>query len=244
VNNFVFITPAYNCESKIDLTIRSAAMQTYENWRMYIVNDMSTDGTIDAIKKSCKKYGLKIGSKVEIIDRQEKFGEVRNTIDICEKLDERDIVVRLDAGDWLTDMGCLEMLNMVYSQHDPAVMWTNQRWSWTNHSICGPIDPAVSVYGQPWRSSHLKTFRVKDFIGINPKNFMDDSGEWIVIACDQAIFLPMMERARRNARPLIYFPMVMYHYDIDLQNPELFKQDRSIKQKMSAERIRERGYIE
>ena len=65
-----------------------------------------------------------------------------------------------------------------------------------------------------------------------------------MIACDQAVFLPMMERARRKSRPLIYLPMVMYHYDIDLQNPELFTQDRSLQQKMSAERIRERGYIE
>lgn len=244
MNHFVFITPAYNCESKIDLTIRSAAMQTYENWRMYIVNDMSTDGTIDAIKKSCKKYGLKIGSKVEIINRQEKFGEVRNTVDICEKLDERDIVVRLDAGDWLTDMGCLEVLNMVYSQHDPAVMWTNQRWSWTNHSICGPIDPNISVYEQPWRSSHLKTFRAKSIKGINRENFLDNTGNWIMIACDQAVFLPMMERARRQGLPLIYLPMVMYHYDINLQDANLFKHDRSLAQKMSAEKIRERGYID
>ena len=65
-----------------------------------------------------------------------------------------------------------------------------------------------------------------------------------MIACDQAVFLPMMERARRKGRPLIFFPRVMYHYDINLEDPELFTKDRSINQKMSAEKIRQRGYIE
>ena len=244
MNHFVFITPAYNCESKIDLSIRSCAMQTYENWSMIIVDDVSSDGTVTAIEAACKRYGLEVGSKVQIVSRKEKFGEVRNTVDLCQNLDPSSIVVRLDAGDWITDMGCLQILDLVYDHHDPAVLWTNQRWSWTNNSICGPLDPSVSVYEQPWRSSHLKTFRVRDFSGINPKNFLDDEGNWIMIACDQAIFLPMMERARRKNRPLIYLPMVMYHYDIDLQNPDLFTQNRSIQQKMSAERIRERGYID
>ena len=244
MNHITAITPAYNCESKIDLTIRSVAMQTFDNWRMFVINDVSTDNTVQAIKDSCKKYNLEFGHKVIVLSRQGKFGEVRNTVDVCEKLDPSEIVVRLDAGDWLTDMGCFQILDMVYQAHNPAVLWTNQRWSWTNQSICGPIDPRISVYKQPWKSSHLKTFRNADFLGLNPANFRDDEGNWIMIACDQAVFLPMMERARRKSRPLIYLPMVMYHYDIDLQNPELFTQDRSLQQKMSAERIRERGYIE
>jgi hypothetical protein len=65
-----------------------------------------------------------------------------------------------------------------------------------------------------------------------------------MIACDQAVFLPMMHKAIKEERPLVFIPMVMYHYDIDLKNPTLFKSERSINQKMSAERIRERGFIE
>ena len=244
MTDFVVVTPAYNCAEKIDLTIRSVAMQTYENWSMIILNDMSTDSTKDAILESCNKYDIEYGKKLKVIDRQEKYGEVRNTFDVCKNLAPEKVVVRLDAGDWITDMGCFQILDMVYRQHNPAVMWTNQRWSWTNQSICGPIDPNTSLYKQPWRSSHLKTFRVEDFFSVNEKNFKDDEGNWIMIACDQAVFLPMMEKARRNNRPLIFLPMIMYHYDINLENPELFKQDRSIRQKMSAEWIRSRGFIE
>ena len=244
MTKFVVVTPAYNCAEKIDLTIRSVAMQTWNDWSMIILNDMSTDSTKEAIIDACKKYDIEYGKKLRVVDRHEKYGEVRNTFDVCKDLDSESVVVRLDAGDWITDMGCFQILDMIYKQHDPAVMWTNQRWSWTNQSICGPIDPSVSLYEQPWRSSHLKTFRVRDFHGINEKNFKDSEGNWIMIACDQAVFLPMMERARRKNRPLIFLPMIMYHYDIDLKNPELFRQDRSLRQKMSAEWIRERGFIE
>jgi hypothetical protein len=186
---------------------------------------------------------LDFGNKVKLISRTEKYGEVRNTLDVCSSLDDEDIVVRIDAGDWITDMGCFEILDQVYSQIKPAVLWTNQRWAWSGQSICGPINPEVSVYEQPWKSSHLKTFRAKELRGINKNNFLDDEGDWITIACDQAIFLPMMERARLAGRPLAYLPLVMYHYDIDLENPGLFQEDRSKIQKISAERIRERGYI-
>ena len=241
---FLILTPAFNCQDKIDRTIRSVAMQTYENWKMVIIDDLSTDETVERINVSCLLYGLNVGDKVKIISRTEKYGEVRNTLDICSNLADDVVVVRLDAGDWITDMGCLHILDMVYREHNPAVMWTNQRWSWSTYSICGQVDPSISIYEQPWKSSHMKTFRASELKGLNEKNFKDDEGNWITIACDQAIFLPMMERARRSGRPLIYLPFLMYHYDINLENPNLFQEDRSLKQKMSAERIRQRGFIE
>lgn len=242
--NFLILTPAFNCQSKIDRTIRSVAMQTYEHWNMIIVDDVSTDQTVESIAASCSKYGLELGNKVKIISRTEKFGEVRNTLDVCLELPDDVVVIRLDAGDWITDMGALQIIDLIYRQYDPAVLWTNQRWSWSSYSICGQINPEVSVYEQPWVSSHMKTFRSKELKNIDERNFKDDDGNWITIACDQAIFLPMLERARRNKRNLMYLPLVMYHYDIDLNNPTLFKEDRSVKQKMSAERIRQRGFIE
>ena len=78
---------------------------------------------------------------------------------------------------------------------------------------------------------------------INPKNYLDEDGNYIMIACDQAVFLPMMQKSLEDDRALVFVPMVMYHYDIDLQNPNLFTSQRSVKQKTSAEWIRERGYI-
>ena len=242
MTNFKVITPAYNCEKEIEQTIISVVGQSYKNWSMTILDDLSTDNTYQTCVNLAKKFGVE--DKIEVIKRKEKHGEVRNTLVEVEKLNDEDVVIRLDAGDWLTDLGCFEILNMVYEEHKPAVLWTGHRWGYTSQNISGPIDPNVSVYDQPWRSSHLKTFKVGDFRGLNPKNFKDEDENYIMIACDQAIFLPMMERARQNNRPLIFLPMQMYHYNIDISDKKIFHTDRSYAQKHSAEWIRARGFIQ
>ena len=45
------ITPSYNAEKYIEETIKSVQNQTYKNWEMIIVDDISTDQSINIIKK-------------------------------------------------------------------------------------------------------------------------------------------------------------------------------------------------
>ena len=241
MTKFHILTPTYNCESDIINTLYSIAGQSYQNWTMTVIDDMCTDNTVSVAEDFISRNGLQ--DKITIVSREEKFGEVRNTLDVCRARPSDEVIVRLDAGDWLTDLGSLQILDTVYQKYDPAVVWTKHRWSFTQQNISGPLDPAICVYSQPWVSSHLKTFRNGDFLGLNSKNFRDSDGDYIVIACDQAIFLPMMERARLQGRPLLFIPQVMYHYNINLEDPNLFKCERSQKQKYSAEWIRQRGYL-
>jgi len=49
------VTPSYNCEKYIASTIESVLNQTYSNFEMIIVDDISTDKTTDIIKKYQKK---------------------------------------------------------------------------------------------------------------------------------------------------------------------------------------------
>jgi len=48
-------TNAYNAENTIERTIRSVLAQTYGNFRYYIIDDCSTDGTSDIIAKYAEK---------------------------------------------------------------------------------------------------------------------------------------------------------------------------------------------
>lgn len=47
--------PNYNCGKFIEETIKSVLSQTYENWELLIVDDCSTDNSVDIIKKYCEK---------------------------------------------------------------------------------------------------------------------------------------------------------------------------------------------
>jgi hypothetical protein len=64
-----------------------------------------------------------------------------------------------------------------------------------------------------------------------------------MIACDQAVFLPMMHLSLQEGMELKFVPVVAYHYNIDLSNKNLFTSSRAINQKMSAEMIRSRGFV-
>lgn len=243
MTDFVFVTPAYQCQDKIEQTIKSVYAQSYDRWRMVVYDDMSSDNTAQVVEDVSRRLGL--GAKLQVVSRTEKFGEVRNTLDAVESIDDSEVVCRLDAGDWLTDCDGLHILNEVYEKHNPAVAWTAHRWAYTGRNISGPLSPGCGdVYKHPWVSSHLKTFRRSSMRDISPKNYLDENGNYIMIACDQAVFLPMMQKALGDKKPLVFVPIVMYHYDIDLNNPSLFTCERSINQKFSAERIRERGFIE
>jgi len=245
-NDLVIVTPAWNCENSIRQTCMSVIAQSYDNWRMIVVDDVSSDATSQKVADLSNNLGL--GEKISILRREEKYGEVRNTYDIVhDQCNKNDIVVRLDGGDWITDNDCFYILNEIYKNptYDPAVLWTAHRWEYnTNQNISNNLDSSMDVYTHPWVSSHLKTFRKSSMDGINKKNYFDENGSWIMIACDQAIFLPMLEKSRREKKNLVYLPMCMYHYSIDLLREDLFTCDRSQQQKFSAERIRKRGFIE
>lgn len=48
---FTIIMPCYNSENYIDRAIQSCINQTFDNWELIIVNDGSTDNTLNIIKK-------------------------------------------------------------------------------------------------------------------------------------------------------------------------------------------------
>ncbi len=240
---FVFLTPAFNCEEDIKNTLFSMVSQSYKNWRAIFIDDVSGDNTGQVVMDIAKS--LSLGSQVEVIRREEKFGETKNTLTEIERIEDDEVVCRLDGGDWLTENDTLYFLNEIYKKHNPGVLWTNHRWAYTMRNISGPLNlsQGQTVYDHPWVSSHLKTFRASKLKRVPKKNFLDENGNWIMIACDQTIFLPMMHICLENKDPLVHLPFVCYHYSIDLQKPNLYHNERSYNQRDMALWIRERGFV-
>lgn len=70
------ITPAYNAERFIGETIESVLKQTYKNWEMIIVDDKSTDNTVNIVKSYAER-----DSRIKLIELEENSGSAiaRNT---------------------------------------------------------------------------------------------------------------------------------------------------------------------
>ena len=63
------VMPAYNSEKYIAETIESVLNQTYKNFEFIIINDASTDKTLDIIKKYAKK-----DKRIKVIENKKNLG--------------------------------------------------------------------------------------------------------------------------------------------------------------------------
>jgi len=70
------ITPTFNCETYIEETIHSVQSQSYNNWEMILVDDCSSDQTVNIIKSLAQK-----DSRVKLIQLEQNSGAAiaRNT---------------------------------------------------------------------------------------------------------------------------------------------------------------------
>ncbi len=241
MNEFVFIIPVYNCEQTIQHTLLSVLVQPYSNWKIIVRDDLSTDKTFERVDFFRKTLGAT--GRIDIIKNERKYGEVENTLDTLRNhpwCKDETVICRLDGGDYLCDVDALVYVNHAYETEKCEFLWTKQRWQYHDHlNISGPMGPDEDPYTTPWRTSHMKTYKKYLINNINDANFRGPSGDYAMIGCDQFMSLPLLKNTKRR----YFLDRTVYHYSIPLEDKNLFISDRSIKQKESAEWLRQRGYI-
>lgn len=91
------ITPIYNGEKYILETIQSVLSQTYENWEMIIVDNKSTDNSMETIKTICDE-------RIRIISLEYNSGGPARPRNIGIENAEGEYIAFLDADDvWLPE---------------------------------------------------------------------------------------------------------------------------------------------
>ena len=66
------IVPMYNAEKFIVKTIESVLSQTYENWEMLIMNDVSTDNSLAVVNEFAKK-----DDRIQVVNTEKNMGVVK-----------------------------------------------------------------------------------------------------------------------------------------------------------------------
>lgn len=229
--------PAFNAEKTITRSLLSVISQSYDNWKVIIKDDMSTDKTADIVDAVTKTFGLE--SRINLHVNTKKKWEVQNVTEMIDLCDPNDIICRLDGDDWLTDLDILYILNEKYNQTHSGAIWTAHRWSFTDQNISGPLPNDANPYEHPWVSSHLKTCRASLIQDIDKSNYKNENGEYFKRIGDQAMYLPALYNAQGNWH---FEPRVAYHYSIKIR-PETFSSEDAKFQKQEAEYLRERGFI-
>lgn len=236
MSRFVFVMPAYNAEKTIQQSIMSVIAQSYGDWKIIIRDDMSTDNTVKSAEILRDHLGLQ--EKIDIQVNSEKKWEVKNVLEMIDQCEDNDIICRLDADDWLTDLDVLTILNHRYENEGVDAAWTAHRWSFTHSNISAPLPQDANVYQHPWVSSHFKTFKKRLINGISDENFRGEDGEYFRRIGDQAIYLPILHLAKKRH----FEPIVAYHYSIELKKETFHTEDAKF-QKNEASFLRSRGFV-
>lgn len=112
------ITPLYNAENYITATLKSIKNQTYTHWEHIIVNDVSTDTSLQIVKDFAKK-----DTRIKVVTLSRNSGAAHSRNKATE-LATGDYIAFLDADDlWHPEK--LEKQLRFMEEHNAAVSYTS-----------------------------------------------------------------------------------------------------------------------
>lgn len=229
------ITCCYNGQDYIERCIKSIKSQDYENYEVFIIDDNSSDRTLDIISNN-------ITDKFTVISNQVNKGAVRNQVETLRKLSDNDIVIILDGDDALdNNPHIFDFYNNFY-QNNSTEFTYGSCWSEADKIplIAQPYPPEIKEsksyrsykfnWGIPY--THLRTFK-KYLINDVQDQVFQHNGEWVKAGGDVGLFYELIERADPNK---IYAISEIFHIYNDL-NPLNDYKINSEEQNETAQRL-------
>lgn len=215
MNSFNIIVPVYNSEKWIGKCIESILSQDYLNYNMVVIDDCSSDSTLEIIKSY----------KVNVVHNKKRIGALANIIRGIEMIG-RNIIVTVDGDDYLADNGVLSYLDSIYTSDIWMTYGSFLPLSGKYKNTCQPFGKIMtpckagylvekSVTPQSyrksglWVTSHLRTFRKWLWDLIDDDDLRDD-GEYYKVAWDMAFMYPMIEMAGNHIK---FIDKILYIYN-------------------------------
>lgn len=202
-----FVVCVWNAEKYIKNCIRTLKSQQDNEFEVYLIDDMSDDNTVDIINSLIKE-----DNRFHLIINKEKKFKLKNLDELISTFDDEDIVIELDGDDFLLNSNVVGDIRKIYS--DKKVWLTNGSFMYSNGSSgfsekCNPN----TVRKDPFRFSHLRTWKTFLWKSI-PQNYLrDDNGEYFKSAADVAYTFSLLELAgEENYR---FLPELYYVYNAE-----------------------------
>lgn len=184
-----FIVCVWNAEKYIKNCIKTLKSQTDVDFKVFIIDDISTDNTVEIAKTLTKD-----DSRFNVIVNTEKKFKLKNLDELITTFDDDDIIIELDGDDFLLNSDVVGDIREVYS--DGKVWLTNGSFMYSNgnqgfSSKCNP----ETVRKDSFTFSHLRTWKTFLWKSI-PKDYLkDENGEYFKSAADVAYTFSLLELA-------------------------------------------------
>jgi len=217
----VVVSTFYNCKDYIGRCIESIAAQDYTNYKVYLVDDASTDGTPQLVAQILEDLPTDIRSKFELIPNGVNMGAVYNQVSLFRQVSDPEAIVMIIDGDdsLVNDNSIFAYYNAIY---DSTTEFTyGSCWSMVDNIplISQPYPDNVKQAGTyrqhhfnwilPY--THLRTFKAKLINNIPDSNFQDDAGQWFKAGGDGSTFYSLIEAA--DPAQVKCLPDVVYNYN-------------------------------
>ena len=202
-----FVVCVWNAEKYIKNNIRTLKSQKDTDFRVYIIDDISTDNTVSIIKSL-----IDGDNRFTLTVNTEKKFKLKNLDELIQTFDDEDIVIELDGDDFLLNSDVVGDIRKIYS--DKKTWLTNGSFMYSNgdpgfSQKCNP----ETVRRDAFRFSHLRTWKTFLWKSI-PKNYLrDDNGDYFKSAADVAYTFSLLELAgEENYR---FLPDLYYVYNAE-----------------------------
>lgn len=220
-NKFIVVVPVYNAEKYIKKCIGSIMSQTYKNFELVVVDDKSTDNTLNIINDLWKIYN----HGFSICELEQHYGSPIYTFKIgIEHIMSKseDIIITVDGDDYLFDDKVLEYLNYIYQDTNIWMSYGSFIASSGRYKDFCQTVPNFRTYRRSnlWVTSHLRTLKKKIWNKIKIEDLQDDTGNYLRHACDLAYMFPSLEMC--GPKHTKFINRVLYVYN-DLNPINEFK---------------------
>ena len=239
-NHITYIVPGYNFVDNVPNLIQGFKEQKNQDFDVRIIDDMSTDGTWEAIEPLDTRpvdgqyltYCFK--------NTEKKFA-LRNIVETALCMNDEEIIAVVDADDCLCNPDATDLILGAYND-GADVVWTAHQWDVNpSMNVSKALPEKVDPYQYPWCASHLRTFKVSELKKLNLDNFKDTDGNWFQRGYDQVLMLPLL----RQAEDRRYVDEVCYLYKIDSCSiPKEQRNYAEVRQLSTVSLVRARGFVE
>ncbi len=229
---------AYNAAPWVKRCLRSLLRQGYRDFRCIFVDDASSDGTAERAREIIgddDRFVVREVSRVGSALQNRVYG-IREIA-----TGEDDVIVVVDADDWLAHDDVLQRVAEIYA--DPDVWLTygshvryrgtlRDRLGWRLKSgeakrYPDPIVEHRLFRFYRFRASHLRTYRRFLWDAVREDDLKTPEGAWIGPGCDVAEMIPMLEMA--GGEHIQFLPETLYIYnDANALSDRRVNQDEQI----------------
>lgn len=196
----IVVSPFRNAEQYIKDHIESVSSQDYDNYVHVLIDDNSTDKSVDVVHSAIEG----VDSKIELFYNSTRRGAIRNQLDtISRYADPEDIVILLDGDDSLVNNNSLfHFYNDLYDQGYEFTY--GSMWSMADKiPLIAQEYPAEVKETKSYREhlfnwkipyTHLRTCLAKYFLNLDESKFKDENGDWMKSGHDNPLFYELIEQ--------------------------------------------------